>query len=181
VSGTIWPPKPLTSDHYMAHPTDEDKAMAEATLDWIREELASKPELNDYEHNLVVVGKSEYIEPRSLGLAVSAVSAYQRAKEMLARKEATAKQWANSQHVGTIGQRMEFTLTVVTIRNFASDFGVSYQHIMSDGQNQFLWYGSKELEVGKTFKFKATVKNHNEFNGVKQTILTRVMGEKEVA
>jgi len=47
---------------------------------------------------------------------------------------------------------------------------------LQDGSNVLVWFGSKELDValGETVTIKATVKRHDEFNFVKQTIVNRV-------
>ena len=47
---------------------------------------------------------------------------------------------------------------------------------MSDAEGrQFTWKTtSRTLEEGKTMRIKATIKEHTEYNGIKQTVLTRL-------
>ncbi len=63
--------------------TDEEIKLAEDALAWAAS-LRTKTELNDYEHNILVVADATMIEPRSCGLASSIVGVYyanqQRAK-----------------------------------------------------------------------------------------------------
>jgi hypothetical protein len=51
-----------------------------------------------------------------------------------------------------------------------------------DKGNQFKWFASKYsgMEVGKTYKIRGTVKAHDEYQGRKQTALTRCKVEGEV-
>ncbi len=90
-------------------------------------------------------------------------------------KEARKAQAARSNHVGSIGERKEFTATVVFTKDFETDFGISTLTIMEDAEGNVLkWFGAGfGEEKGATLKFKATVKKHDEREGVKQTCITR--------
>lgn len=70
---------------------------------------------------------------------------------------------------------MNIKVTVLDRRICESHFGISYLHKMIDSAgNIFKWFSSnKQLEVGKTYQMKATVKKHDEFQGVKETLVTR--------
>ena len=47
-----------------------------------------------------------------------------------------------------------------------------YKFTDNDG-NVFIWITPCGVETDKTMKLTGTVKEHSEFNGVKQTVLTR--------
>ena len=91
------------------------------------------------------------------------------------RKAKFAAQDANSQHVGTVGKRDTFTLTVQWVKYFEGAFGATYIHGLKDAAgNVVIYKGSKCLgERGATVTVKATVKEHGERDGVKQTIISR--------
>lgn len=72
---------------YYVEPTDEDRALAAEALDWARS-MRDKPNLTDYEYNVLVVAESPVIEWRSLGLAASIVGVYFRKKNPLPQKRA---------------------------------------------------------------------------------------------
>ena len=86
---------------------------------------------------------------------------------------------AKSQHVGTVGERRDFTLTIKSTSERTSIYGYNtpkVQHftVLRDGDNVFTYYGSIKLgEVGSVVTFKATIKAHGEYKGTKQTQLTR--------
>jgi hypothetical protein len=82
---------------------------------------------------------------------------------------------ATAQHIGTVGQREFFTLTIQWVKYFEGAFGATYIHGLKDAAgNVVIYKGSKCLgEKGATVTVKATVKEHGERDGVKQTIITR--------
>ena len=99
--------------------------------------------------------------------------------EAMAEKAVNALKYKNvesiSEYVGEIGDREVFELTIQKAIGLEGMYGHSTMHIMEDTVgNVFVWNtASKTLEVGKTYKMKGTVKDHREYRGVKQTVLTR--------
>ena len=91
------------------------------------------------------------------------------------RKLKFAAQDAGSQHIGTAGKREVFTLTINWVKYFEGAFGATYIHGLKDAAgNVVIYKGSKCLgEKGATLTVKATVKEHGERDGVKQTIISR--------
>ena len=91
------------------------------------------------------------------------------------RKAKFAAQDASSQHIGTAGKREVFTLTIQWVKYFEGAFGATYIHGLKDAAgNVVIYKGSKCLgEKGATLTVKATVKEHSERDGVKQTIISR--------
>jgi hypothetical protein len=91
------------------------------------------------------------------------------------RKAKFAAQDASSQHIGTVGKREVFTLTIQWVKYFEGAFGATYIHGLKDAAgNVVIYKGSKCLgEKGATLTVKATVKEHGERDGVKQTIISR--------
>lgn len=55
-----------------------------------------------------------------------------------------------------------------------NEWGETWIYKFTDGKSQFVWFtGYKDIEVGQTYKLSGTVKKLDEFNGVKQTVVTR--------
>ena len=80
-----------------------------------------------------------------------------------------------SQYVGTIGDKIETTLTVKSAITVNGAFGPSTLHIMYDAdQNVYVWSTTaKTLITGATYTVKGTIKDHRLYQHTKQTILTR--------
>ena len=88
-----------------------------------------------------------------------------------------------SQHIGTVGERRDFTLTITFITEFNTQFGITTVYGLRDADNNVviykgttcLWNANKTKPAikGEEVTFKATIKEHGERDGVKQTILAR--------
>jgi hypothetical protein len=128
---------------------------------------------NGYRDNLKVLAGNGYCTERGLGLAVSAVPAYHR--EMA--KQAEHNEARKSVHIGTVGKREVFEVTVDTVIASEGNYGTTGIHLMHDADgNKLVWFASGSwLTAGSTVKVKATVKDHGERKGVKQTVLSRVV------
>lgn len=85
-------------------------------------------------------------------------------------------------HLGTVGERIDLKVTVTRINGpFAGEFGDSYLCIMeTEDQNRVIWWTGENLsfEEGHPYTIRGTVKKHDEYDGRKQTQLTRVKEAK---
>lgn len=85
----------------------------------------------------------------------------------------------SSEHVGNIGDKYEDTVTLVKIHTYETHFSYYgelnyiYKFVDKNG-NTIIWKTScKDLEEGKAYQIKGKIKEHSEYNGDKQTVLTR--------
>ena len=112
------------------------------------------------------------------GYAAAIVLGYQKALEQ--RKEEARAATGESTYQGVVGKRQDWnSLTLEKIYTFDGMYGVSHiLRFVDDAGNVFTWKtATSKLDEGKRYNFKATVKAHEEYKGVKQTVLTRVAGE----
>jgi hypothetical protein len=80
----------------------------------------------------------------------------------------------HSAYVGVIGERRDWILTVERTTSYDNDFGTTYINVCKDEEGHTVVYkGSHEWKKGETLKVKATIKEHSEYNGVKQTLINR--------
>ena len=82
---------------------------------------------------------------------------------------------SESEFIGSVGDRLDLTLTVKKAICVEGYYGKSTMHIMNDAVgNVFLWTtSSKTLVEGNEYSIRGTIKNHNVYQGVAQNILTR--------
>ena len=80
---------------------------------------------------------------------------------------------ASSQYIGEIGQRLEIEVSdMALLTSWEGDWGWTYLYKIIDTMgNVLIWYASRCIDTAK--KIKATIKDHSERDGVKQTIVTR--------
>ena len=159
-------------------PDPQDEEMAEKAIKWV---LGLEPEevaKSDYLNNLTVTVKMKAITDREAGIAASAIIAYRRSVEKEVRKEAgKASEW-----FGEVKKREDFTLTFLGQNSFDSYYGTKWVvRLQDEAGNNAVWFstsypgiGDDALEIGRTYKVKATVKECGDYKGTKQTVLTRV-------
>jgi hypothetical protein len=164
-------------------PSDEDKATAKEVTEWLQQ-LSSREELNEYMYNLSILGQGATFTTKNFGLACSAIPTYLREMEQEINRRKRFESDANSQYIGTEGERIEkLTLTLVFTRDCESQYGVTHLYkFKDDAGNVCTWFASnvyfntatnQDINIGDTIVVTATVKGHEEYKGVKQTMLTR--------
>jgi len=98
-----------------------------------------------------------------------------RAEDRIAKRaKENARMQAASKHVGTIGERIDITGTIVFVVQFTGRFGFTYLTGIKDRDGNILI--QKGVSIGKQgdeLSLKATVKAHEVRDGVNQTIITR--------
>lgn len=124
------------------------------------------------------LGISDVAEKDDLGVwqMLPYVDVYSIIKEM---KEALAPK-TSSEYIGNVGEAITVEVTLVSIHTFTTHFSYygETNHIFkfadNDG-NTIVWKTSswQNIEEGKTYEIKGKVKEHSEYKGDKQTVLTR--------
>jgi hypothetical protein len=82
-------------------------------------------------------------------------------------------------HIGKVGQKISATVTLIRSVPYDSTFGyrTTTGHIYifeTDSKDTLVWKTTSAwLDVDKTYQLVGTVKEHSEYNKVKQTVLTR--------
>lgn len=160
--------------HQACPVTEKDMELAEKVITEVVEMLEEKQNTSDYEHNLLVALKQPSLDKRLAGITASAIPFYNR--EMT--KVIAAQKLANSKHFGGTGEKVDgLKVVVLGEKAFDGKFGTTflYKFLTQEG-NSCTWFASKKqgLEIGQECVISGTVKAHNEFNGVKETVLTRV-------
>jgi len=157
-------------------PSDNQKTEAAEAVEWAKNLTETEVKNNDYLYNINTLANFGVVNSKSAGLAAAIIISYRFDKK---KKEDNAnREIIDSNHVGNIGERIEMIVTPKSIFERSSDYGVTGIHsIQDDSGNHLTWFasgGTSWLDKGTTYKVKATVKDHKEFNGVKQTVINRV-------
>ena len=99
----------------------------------------------------------------------------QRAKRLSWKKDKILTK-NKSEFVGQVKDRGTFDLTLTFRKGFDTDFGVSFLNTLKDAQgNVFTYWGNSflDVDVDSTITVKATIKDHREYDGTKQTVINR--------
>lgn len=150
--------------------TEEHRNYAAKAIEWA-ENLSDEDCVSDYLYNLRAIARAGYVEVRTYGFAASLVAAY---KRNLGEQEERAKR-VESKHVGKVKDRRVFELTLIRVFSYSSMYGVSNKLLFKDKEgNYFLWStGEQQVEEGKEYKVKGTIKEHSFYKEMAQTVLTR--------
>ena len=175
------PPRPNDKEsafikRILSERSDEDYALADTVIAWVR---GAMPARSDYEHNLKTLCSGDDIyETKRIAVIISAIGAYQRAMEFKAKREGEAKAVVNSKHVGEIKQRLRnVRVTLKDQRVIGSNEWGDRVLIkfLDESGNLLKWITShgSGLKVGEQALLTGTVKEHDEWNGAKETALAR--------
>lgn len=182
VWSTVYQPSDAAIEH-------AEKALAWG-IDWLHigDEQFEVESLNDYQYNLrVALGVTGHapVTRRTSGLVASLLSAYTREMEREVERKREEAQNSNSVHVGEVGKRATFTVTVEHVRYIENEFGstgiVSMRDVDGNVLKTFASGSFKWSEPGQRFVIKGTVKGHEWFRNAAETVLSRVTVVEELA
>lgn len=136
---------------------------------------------NQYIHNLKALLKGKTVYWKHAGYLVSAYYGYLKTMEKLSSEEKVriaegTKDEQESEFVGEVGVRETFALTYNKTVSYDWAFGTGYMYFFKDKNgNVFMWGTNKFLEFEKNeeLEITGTIKEHKEYRGIKQTIITR--------
>lgn len=104
---------------------------------------------------------------------VAAIAEFDR---RVAERVARAERDAQSEWVGALGDRIEFTATCIATKSGEGSYGYWFFYALSDADgNTLIHLGSPldEVDRGDTITMRATIKEHSDRDGVKQTRIQR--------
>lgn len=154
----------------MAKPTDADYELAEKAREWALNVEAT----SDYLGNIKVIAANDYVTVRQFGLACSIVGVFKKNMEKeLKNNTEFVNEW-----FGEEKERLELTVKVLNTFEKEGYYGLmTIVKMVTNNGLRAVWFASgyaNEMEQGKTYKVKATVKKHNEWKGNKETQVNRV-------
>jgi hypothetical protein len=156
-------------------PSLVDQHNATQTIEWIKGQSTA----SDYIDTLNKCITAGAVTSKRFGVVCSSVGVYLKSTET---KAPVSNEW-----IGTVGERIKsLTAAVDRVRFAEGMYGMTtIVTLVTNSGDIITWFASKELDVEKhdTWKFDATIKKHDDFNGRKQTVVTRVkyvtMGETQ--
>lgn len=154
--------------------TEENHTKAKAMIAWV----LTNENNGNYFHNLKVVCSHKHISSENFGLVASIPATYDKNLEIEAekrrREEEAKRDETNSQYVGKVGERITFKVADARILSSRSNEWGETFFIKFRGEdgNIYMWSTSNANAIYAP-AIKATVKGYNEYNGIKQTVITR--------
>lgn len=124
---------------------------------------------NDYLNNLKKYAIAGYCDFKGVGLVVSMIPNHYRMTTEKIKKP-------DSNFIGVVGEKLTSDVTFKKEIIFNSRFGSTYFLIFEDNSgNVIVWNSSNPIDVEEDEKYTITgrIKEHKEYCGVKQNVLTR--------
>ena len=153
--------------------TDKNKEFAKEVIDWVKSLDMNDPKLNEYLFNCAVCVNREYIEEKEFGLVCSLISTYRKKLE----KDREVNDEKKSEWFGEVKERVkDIPVTFLNEWGFSSSYGyVSFFKFVTCKGNIVIWKTSSAggFNKGEQLLLTGTIKEHNEYNGTKQTVMTR--------
>ncbi|MCV7144236.1 hypothetical protein [Mycolicibacterium fortuitum] len=162
--------------YYVAKAVDAAAYAADAELiNAIRASVNETGPDSDYGRNLRVILAGEMVSPRNIGILTSLVKVYARQQQIEAERKATP---IVAGFIGEVGERIKNIAGVAkTVYRDEGYYGMRTLLVgITDDGHVITWWASKSLdiEVGQRFTIgAATVKNHDNYKGQDQTVLSR--------
>ncbi len=154
--------------------TDQDVADAKAAIDW----AAGLPGESDFESNISKIARAGITSMRSIGLAGAIPTAHARHLEREVKRK-FERESTLDEFFGAVGEKINRKLTILAIKTMESQWGVTTLFNFRDDDGRlFSWFSSidridEKFKVGQDVTAKATIKKHDKFKGVRQTMITR--------
>ena len=157
-------------------PTAEDFAKSATYREHLEVLLDSKDPENDYFQALRILAFAGTVNRKAMGIAVSIVPLVDRETNEVtdpvkAKLNAAAK---TSQYVGAIRKRQVFK-DLMFIENFHTGAGYSIATFVDPNGNIIKTFSSQCLLRGQVVDVKATPQRHDEYKGVKNTVVNRLV------
>ena len=128
-----------------------------------------------YYNNLKVIVANEYVPLDKLGLLASIPKVIERYKEEKKRQEERERLAAESNYLGSVGDKI--SANFVSGREVAcceTQFGLLHIYEFKDANgNIVVWKSSSSKDIPENGVVAGTVKAHEEYNGIKQTVILR--------
>lgn len=150
---------------------------AQTIIDYFKESEFAEHET--FLNNIKVYISNEYT--KISGFVAYAYLAYRKQIELEEKKQAESTNKAKSEYQGTIGEKIEIEVIYKKCFSYETMYGYQYIHLFEDEKgnvykwktNKGLWLNNSVVELDSNLKIKGTIKGHEEYNGTKQTELTR--------
>lgn len=155
----------------------DDRATAKLVMKWM-DELKVTGRSSEWSQKISFVAKRGNLFQSEAGIVASALPAW--------KKESGAGVKKQGVHLGVVGQNLFVPVKLIRVGHFSGKFGDGCIYNMQDAEgNVIQWFTNKtpvELCVGEgsEFTISGSVKEHGEYNGVRQTVITRakVIGKR---
>ena len=152
-----------------------DEAAHKEYLSKSREYARAWDAVSDLERNCFPLIKSGYAKVKHLGRLCYLPVDYDKYLERKAKAEERESIASSSDYIGKIGERITVTVKEANVvTSWETMYGTTWLNKIVDvNGNILIWKSSSSAEIKPGNILKGTVKEHSEYDGAKQTVVTR--------
>ena len=172
----------ITSGKDGIYPSEADYKEAEEAIEAVKNAINAKKSPSDYEWNLSTIINGLLVNTKTAGYAASIMPFYYRVRSIQIENDKKAAE-SKSQFLGKIGEKIQLRATLLMTLNIDSLYPSILHKFLDSAGNIIVWYAamasySYTLETGKEYQMKGTIKDHKQYRGENQTIITRAKLEE---
>lgn len=123
--------------------------------------------------NVLSALNAEWVPMRFLGVYIYGIFAAGKDKYTQKIQKETSEL---NEHYGNVGEKIEHEMVLDRVSEIDGIYGPTFVCNFHDKEGRkFVWFASRcpDVDCGVSLSVKGTVKKHEEFNGTKQTVITR--------
>lgn len=158
--------------------TDTDETMGAGTVDYFINNTAD----NNFTITIKQLMELGKVRAKYFAYVAGAVAGFLKHLDREAQKAVDAKVLRVNGTVGEIKKRQDFDVTLESVITASGFYGTTYIHkFRKDTGETIVWFcngNPLDNEIGDELTIKATVKKFDEYNGWKQTVVTRVVSQE---
>lgn len=163
--------------------SDKDKQQVEQILAWF-DSLPDEKKKEPYFHNVNVLLKEPRVLSKDIGYIVGLIPTFARVQGQQLYQRGQPAAAKSNEWIGAVGQKIPPTkITVIRTRLMDSNFyGAAPTQIVNmedEKGNVLTWFNNSKVKLqdGKSYTITGTVKKQDEYNGRKQTVITRAVAQ----
>lgn len=153
-------------------PSEASKKLAQEMKDTLSQ--MDYRELTSFLCNIKNMLQSGYIRSNSFGYIAYAPVAFEKLMKQIEKEQHREETKGQSEYVGNVGEKLTVEVKEAKlVTSWETLYGWThlYKFVTTDN-NVLVWYASRVYE-GEPKRITGTVKDHKEYDGEKQTVLTR--------
>lgn len=159
-------------EYHKEHYAEAGKFVADARK-WISEQDTSD---NDFMNNMRVLSQANYVRVSDIGTLAYLIKAYDNVVKTLEKKEKEKEKVPQYIYGGEVNERIEIQGVLVPKASFETMYGTMNIYNIEVGNVLYVWKTTtfvSDCFVNQVVNIRGTVKEHKEYKGIRQTVLTR--------
>lgn len=152
--------------------SDENHQMVNSAIEWVLNK--EDDEFDSYIHNLQVIVRSKYVSNREISILASLMQIYRKHVQSEELKKARMEAESGSEWLGNVGDKIKVDVkSAELVTSWETQWGFSGLFKFIDVNGNVITWITGSADLNKVTSISGTIKKLDEYNGVKQTQLTR--------